>query len=732
MSRSGRAAVYAVLRLVLLVAGAALLASWWWRQREPDFVVDRVVRLTPEPLGGVGPRVPVAFRDVERSCWELRVDEVLHFRVTVPGDDATLRFDAAGMRGRPELVVSVVDRERRHREVARTEVADQAFSRHRVPLPVEGGASVVVEVTAKDGRGRPGIGLAYLSNVALESAGRPVDETRIPVRLEGIVADLLAQEDGRTRRAPRTTVTDRYGLPGPPARPLEPGVPLRLETPDVPPGARLRLTVHAGGFLGPDARLIVRLDGEPLGRVPLELADAATPELAVDVDLDEREPGPLSLELRLDASDEGFVGLREVLLLAPQEVARRPFRPERGRNCLLVVVEGLRRDRLGVAGYARGHTPVVDELARRGVRFEQAYANAPWARPSLASLLTGTPPLMHGMGRPGVVLSPRILTLPQIASWGGRTTACFSNSAVLEHAPSLQRGFETCLVVNERAPQVVERFADWLADARQFEWFAMLHLADAGPPHAPLMADLALVAPDPDPQVVARLRPLDSRPGVAESAALESNAYDAELAGVDGAIGDALAALEAAGLREATRVIVTSDHGVAFYEHGTRHDHTLHDEALHVPLVVGGGGVSFAPHVEATPVDLVDAASVVLRAAGLAPSDRMRGALPPPWGPLPTNPIHHALVRPFPGVTGRDADASRRGAWLRIADHVTGEEALFARDHDPRALENLLAGGASARARAEADALATAFAEWARASLGAAPAHARQIELAAP
>lgn len=735
MSRSGRSAVFAIARLVVLVGAGAAVALWWRAQRADDYRVDRVLRLEPERPGRLGAAVPLTLDAVERRAWGVGVDEVLHFRATIPGEAAALRLDAVAVRGRPELVVAVVDAQRRHREVARLPVGEETFARHRVALGVEPGASVVIEVTVKDGQGRPGLGRVYLADVVLESTGRGVDETRIPLRLDGVVADLLTHAALATERAPRTALSDRYGLPGPAVTRLQPGLPLRLETPSVPDGARLLVTWHASGFPGADARLLLLVDGEPAGRLPLDVVtDPATPaEASVEIGLAGRAPGPLRLEFRLDASAEAFVGLRDVLLLAEQEVARRPFDPERSRNCLLVVVDSLRADRVGAPASTRGHTPVLDELARGGVRYENAYANAAWTRPSLATLLTGTWPLTHGMGREGVVLSPRLLTLAEIASWGGRTTACFSNSEALAATPSLQRGFQTRVVEGVRAPQLAERFADWLADARQFEWFAMLHLSDANYPYAPLTADRRRVAQDPDPDLVARLRGLDSRPGVAESLALEANAYDAELVAVDRALGMALDALDRAGLLASTTIVVTADHGEAFLEHGLRlHGHTLHDEIVRVPLVVAGAGVAYAPRVETTPIDLADAAPVVLRMALLAPSDRMQGELPPPWGPSPTNAIHHALVRPFEGITAQDAESSRREAWLRIVDHVTGTEMLFARDHDPRALTNLLDDEQNTRARGQADALRTAFESWAAASLSAAPAQAIRLELEPP
>ena len=66
-------------------------------------------------------------------------------------------------------------------------------------------------------------------------------------------------------------------------------------------------------------------------------------------------------------------------------------------NLLLVVVDTLRADNLGIYGHARDTSPRLDALAAAGVRFERAYASAPWTMPSVASILTGLHPSRHGL-----------------------------------------------------------------------------------------------------------------------------------------------------------------------------------------------------------------------------------------------------------------------------------------------------------------------------------------------
>ncbi|HKB14730.1 MAG TPA: sulfatase-like hydrolase/transferase, partial [Planctomycetota bacterium] len=93
--------------------------------------------------------------------------------------------------------------------------------------------------------------------------------------------------------------------------------------------------------------------------------------------------------------------LRAVLLLPILACSRAGPRWEpgmaRGANLLLVTVDTLRADRLGFSGHPRARTPVLDDLAGRGVRFATALASAPITLPSHASILTGLEPPHHGV-----------------------------------------------------------------------------------------------------------------------------------------------------------------------------------------------------------------------------------------------------------------------------------------------------------------------------------------------
>ncbi len=109
------------------------------------------------------------------------------------------------------------------------------------------------------------------------------------------------------------------------------------------------------------------------------------------------------------------------------------------RNVVLIVVVPLRWDRVGAYGHDRDTSPVMDALAAEGVRFEHAYASAPWTMPSVASLITGLYPTGHGVMTAMTGMSKKLHTLAEILRERGfRTGGVVSNHLIRSR---LGRGF---------------------------------------------------------------------------------------------------------------------------------------------------------------------------------------------------------------------------------------------------------------------------------------------------
>ncbi len=320
----------------------------------------------------------------------------------------------------------------------------------------------------------------------------------------------------------------------------------------------------------------------------------------------------------------------------PEPAATAPRReaPAPRPNVLVYLVDTLRADRVGVYGSDRGLTPEVDRFARGAVVFGNAVTQAPWTRPAVASVLTGLPPLRHGVTTLESRLADAAVTLPEILRdlpGGGYRTAAWSTNWHVIRQTGLAQGFDDFFFFPEGPPadvvgaSVVAWLDRWLAagaegDRRPF--FLYVHVLD---PHAPYLPpdDLRrrFAAGVAHPEAGSRefIRRVYAAQG-AERARLAADLpplYDAEVAHADRCFGELLAALAARGLRDDTLVVFLSDHGEEFDEHGDLgHGNNLHAESLRIPLVIDRPGD--APGRDDGLALPMDVPATVLAALGVA------------------------------------------------------------------------------------------------------------------
>ncbi len=288
-----------------------------------------------------------------------------------------------------------------------------------------------------------------------------------------------------------------------------------------------------------------------------------------------------------------------------------PAPSERPENVLLVVVDTLRADRLGVYGHRDGLTPEIDRWAAGSTTFLDASAHAPWTLPSVASILTGRHPEQHGAGgRLGSfrALGNDVPTLAEHLVSQGYRTAAIVNVPFLGQRYGLARGFEECDERHENsnrllrpAGRTTDRALEWLRERDRDEpFFLLVHYFD---PHALYEPPQPYRRRFADPRDAEQSRlGLDSREAIVlarragivpDEATLRraEKLYDGEVAFVDAEFGRLLEGLSGEGLEESTVIVFTSDHGEEFLDHGDyEHGHTLYEELLHVPLILSVPG----------------------------------------------------------------------------------------------------------------------------------------------
>jgi arylsulfatase A-like enzyme len=313
-------------------------------------------------------------------------------------------------------------------------------------------------------------------------------------------------------------------------------------------------------------------------------------------------------------------------------------------NIVLIVVDSLRADALGAQGELPSVSPRIDRLAGEGLRFERAIAPASWNLPSLSSLVTSSYPWQNGQGTSGDKAELR--TLAEVFSKAGYRTAAFSEVAW----PLLERGFDVFektsgsdLFGDPRGNSAAKTLAAALAWARQEDprpFFLLVHTYEVhsyflGKPahHAfarrelpgyqgPLrewgIRDLSEPA---GPQVVDALLGAS-----ADDIAYVRALYRGAVAEVDTEVGRFADGLAAAGLDAKTVLALTSTNGEGFRPDLKRvhHGGRLHDDLLHVPLIVRWPGRLRAGDSRDL-VSTLDVAPTLARLAGLAPEPRFRG-----------------------------------------------------------------------------------------------------------
>jgi arylsulfatase A-like enzyme len=315
----------------------------------------------------------------------------------------------------------------------------------------------------------------------------------------------------------------------------------------------------------------------------------------------------------------------------------------RPRLVVLVSIDTLRADHLGLYGYERGTSPHLDRLALESTIFDEAMSTSPWTLPAHASLLTGLYPSRHGLTSHERYLESSLATLPQLFSKAGYRTAAVVNSHNLAPEFGLDRGFEQYRYVEEKvdrrdpSTEITDQAKEWVRQAGKNPLFLFLHYYDV---HSDYVSLPEFEGPFLRPYQGTADGSTAQLAAFREGKALLSSAdapnlvdrYDAGIRQMDEEIGGFLDFLRKESLWESTLLVLTSDHGEEFFEHGgVLHGQTQYQEVLRVPLLIMGPGVPAGRRV-ANPVSLIDVVPTLAAQAGLAAPGKLDGAdLSPLW-----------------------------------------------------------------------------------------------------
>lgn len=298
-----------------------------------------------------------------------------------------------------------------------------------------------------------------------------------------------------------------------------------------------------------------------------------------ELSLAEWEGEDITLELATGATqDEGSAAEKPVWAAfgAPEVVSREL--EEAGPDVILISLDTLRADHLSAYGYDRPTSPNLENLAEGGFRFAQAVSQSPWTRPSHWALFTGQYPVSHG--------EPRVRPLAMTLWRAGWRTGAVTGGGQVSHRFGFHRGFESYRI--SRWVRNLDDVTHWLDAAPGRRSFLFLHTFEIHDPydHDLFAQDLPSGRITPGFKVEDWQKMRDGGLTDDERAYVEA-LYDSGIRYTDDRLGELFEALDARGLLDRAIIVVTSDHGEQFWEHGSwRHGSTVYDHQLLVPLIV--------------------------------------------------------------------------------------------------------------------------------------------------
>jgi arylsulfatase A-like enzyme len=307
-------------------------------------------------------------------------------------------------------------------------------------------------------------------------------------------------------------------------------------------------------------------------------------------------------------------------MLAAPPVAAGDDRP----SVLVITVDALRADHLGIYGYSRPTSPTIDRLMSEGLLFERAWTPEPLTGPAMCSMLTGLPPHQHAATRNGLRMEAGLDSLPKTLAGNGWSTAGFIGAWTLKNNLTLLGDhFET---YGERLRRrrwfgVINSEAsgeDLTDDA--LEWATHHHEEDGGRP-------FFLWVHYVDPHAPYRFHEeYAERLGVNEGKLTRVDRYDTEIAAVDTAIGRLLEGIEELVAEDNLVIVFTADHGESLGDHNYwGHGRYLYEPSLRIPLGIVWKG-TIRPGAASSQATLLDLAPTLLDLVGVAAPEELTGS----------------------------------------------------------------------------------------------------------
>lgn len=307
-------------------------------------------------------------------------------------------------------------------------------------------------------------------------------------------------------------------------------------------------------------------------------------------------------------------------------------------HVVFISIDTLRADHLGCYGYTRETSPGIDRLAANSVRFNNAFSQSSWTLPSHMSMMTSQYPHVHGVETGKKPLPADGITLAESLSSAGYYTAAFVSWVYVDSRYGFSQGFDkfTELIPPKhkvdsstkwsfKAEQVSDAAIEWINEPNRGEtpFFLFVHYFDPHIDYEPpegfdrlFDENYTGTAQGTFQWLKTYIKGMHREPNRIDPRDLEyiKSLYDGEIRYTDLHVRRLLDAVDKAVGLDHCLVILTSDHGEEFNDHGSMEGHqwTLYDEIIRVPLIVRFPGAAHAGKVVDAPVELLDIAPTIL------------------------------------------------------------------------------------------------------------------------
>ncbi len=355
---------------------------------------------------------------------------------------------------------------------------------------------------------------------------------------------------------------------------------------------------------------------------------------------DTLSPATVRSRQRRTAGLRVFGALALALILAcskPPSAEAPSAEPAFPGPILVIDLDTLRADHLGCYGYDRPTSLHIDQLASEAYRFEWAYGQAPDTAPSHSSTFTSLYPSVHGVNYNGARLPDAVTTMAEVFSSAGYLTAAFVDGGFMIPEFNLNQGFQHYAVSDWGGfYQFGQEAIDWITEHADKKFFLWIHSYDvhadyyAPEPFRSYFTDGITPTPGFEPTVreleVIRRSHFGPEPLQlnAEDLAFTKARYDGGIRYADYWVGRILDQIRQLGLDRTATIILLSDHGEEFQEHGSVQHDRLYTTVTRIPLLIRPPGGTDGKVID-TVVQALDLMPTLLDGAGIEPPTGLQG-----------------------------------------------------------------------------------------------------------